>query len=130
MFKYIVSTMFVMMSVQAHALIVNDGGSDTLIGCWNGLSIGGKPVSGSWNGACLMSSYTSSFPTITIEGQDLDLKSTEASDRLVAEVDGVVQPVLLNKIAKDLNLSLPQVMATAASIDDLNLGSLLAALKK
>ncbi len=121
MTKWIVSLFVMIAGIQAHAAIANDGFSRT------------QQEHCGYNseatGACMISIWSVSWPSITVEGQNMDLNSPEASDRLVAEVDGVVQPVLLSRIAKDNHLELEKVMAVAASLPDLNMQNLVQALR-
>jgi hypothetical protein len=129
--KHVLLFLLTLTALKSQALMVNRGESNTLDNCWEGRTISGyKGYWGSYDAICYMTMSSISLPTILVEGQSLDLNSDEASDRLSAEVEGTVQPVLLNQIAKANNLSLQVVREVAAGLSDLTLKNLVLSLSK
>lgn len=112
------------LSLNANALILNEGDSGTLKICR--VSAWSNDV----DGACAIFSTVVSLPTIIVEGQDLDLNSTDADGRLMAELDGAAQPVLLDVIAKDSGKSMEEVRAKAMNLKDLSVRSLVIEMHK
>ena len=115
--KKIILVLTLGLSLNAHALIMT--GETTIFDGYDCSLHQGYGYSGN-NPACVAMVSTTSvptnLPTILVEGNEMDLNSNDANERLQAELDGVAQPVLLNTIATDANISVQEVRTKATSL--------------
>lgn len=90
----------VLFASSAHAVIMHGQYSSYDMGC-------------NMNVFCDTMATTFSFPTVLVEGESMDMSSPQASERLMAEANGDVEPVLSSVIADRVKSSVEVVKATA-----------------